>query len=58
MQAAEDELSKLGQTVGERSDSVEEKAGKDEGSSRTWLPAVKDFDWLQLTSGEWLKGEI
>jgi len=30
----------------------------DEASSKPWLPAAKDFDWVQLTSGEWLKGEI
>jgi hypothetical protein len=23
-----------------------------------WTPNSKDFDWVQLTSGEWLKGEI
>jgi hypothetical protein len=67
-QAAEDELSKLEQTVGEQADSAEatdvedkavkDKAIKDEASSKPWLPAAKDFDWVQLTSGEWLKGEI
>lgn len=24
----------------------------------TWKPIVAEFDWVQLTSGEWLKGEI
>ena len=23
-----------------------------------WKPNAADFDWIQLTSGEWLKGEI
>ncbi|MFV2003923.1 MAG: DUF481 domain-containing protein [Gammaproteobacteria bacterium] len=34
------------------------EAKKDEESSKPWLPAAKKFDWVQLTSGEWLKGEI
>ncbi len=58
MQSAEDELSKLEQTVGEESDSSKTQATKDEESSKPWLPAAKEFDWVQLTSGEWLKGEI
>jgi hypothetical protein len=36
----------------------QEQAQKDEASSKPWLPAAKEFDWIQLTSGEWLKGEI
>ena len=56
--AAEDELSKLEQTVGEQADSSKTQATKDEESSKPWLPAAKEFDWVQLTSGEWLKGEI
>ncbi|RDH82530.1 MAG: DUF481 domain-containing protein [endosymbiont of Galathealinum brachiosum] len=24
----------------------------------TWKPSATEFDWVQLTSGEWLKGEI
>ena len=66
---AEDELSKLEQTVGESSDDpgsvesaatvdAEAKAAADKASSKPWLPAAKEFDWVQLTSGEWLKGEI
>ncbi|NOQ89302.1 MAG: DUF481 domain-containing protein [Gammaproteobacteria bacterium] len=61
---AEDELSKLEQAVGELSDDsaaivdAEAKTAADEASSKPWLPAAKDFDWIQLTSGEWLKGEI
>jgi hypothetical protein len=56
--AAEDELLKLEQTVGEQADSSEDKAIKDETLSKPLLPAAKEFDWVQLTSGEWLKGEI
>ena len=65
---AEDELSVLQQTVGEQADMTNEetseviaeeaKAADDEASSRPWLPAAKTYDWVQLTSGEWLKGEI
>ena len=67
-QTAEDELSALQQTVGEQADitsdeasdamAAEAKAAEDEASSRPWLPAAKNYDWVQLTSGEWLKGEI
>jgi len=61
-QSAEDELSKLEQAVGESTDDSKPaetgKAAKDEASSKPWLPAAKEFDWVQLTSGEWLKGEI
>lgn len=61
-QSAEEELIKLEQTVGELADdskSIEtDKADKDEASSKPWLPAAKEFDWVQLTSGEWLKGKI
>jgi len=59
---AEDELLKLEQTVGKSADdsglTKTDKAVKDEASSKPWLPAAKEFDWVQLTSGEWLKGEI
>ena len=27
-------------------------------TSKPWIPEAKDYDWVQLTSGEWLKGEI
>ena len=62
-QSAEDELSKLEQSVGESADeeatiAAEAAAAADEASSKPWLPAAKEFDWVQLTSGEWLKGEI
>jgi len=60
---AEDELSKLEQAVGGSTDEeatvdAEAAAAADEASSKPWLPAAKEFDWVQLTSGEWLKGEI
>jgi len=67
-QSAEDELLKLEQVVGE--DSGREKSAvvgegksetttaREEESSKPWLPAAKEYDWVQLTSGEWLKGEI
>ena len=62
-QSAEDELSKLEQIVGESADEqaiidAEAAAAAKEASSKPWLPAAKEFDWVQLTSGEWLKGEI
>ena len=63
-QSAEDELLKLEQTVGESADNseatidAEAAVAADEASSKPWLPAAKAFDWVQLTSGEWLKGEI
>jgi len=67
-QTAEDELSALEQTVGKQADITDEeaseamadeaKAAEDEASSKPWLPAAKNYDWVQLTSGEWLKGEI
>jgi len=62
-QSAEDELSKLEQAVGESAGEeatvdAEAAAAADEASSKPWLPAAKEFDWVQLTSGEWLKGEI
>jgi len=62
-QAAEDELLELEKTVGEKADaeeanSAKAEATKDEASVKPWLPAAKEFDWVQLTSGEWLKGEI
>jgi len=57
-QSAEDELSKLEQTVGEQAETSKVNSEKKGVSSKPWLPAAKDFDWVQLTSGEWLKGEI
>lgn len=29
-----------------------------ENGNSTWKPEAVDYDWVQLTSGEWLKGEI
>jgi len=60
-QSAEDELLKLEQTIGNSADESEPlgaDAAVDEASSKPWLPAAKEFDWVQLTSGEWLKGKI
>lgn len=63
-QSAEDELSQLEKTVGESAEDLETTvdaevaAAADEASSKPWLPTAKEFDWVQLTSGEWLKGEI
>jgi hypothetical protein len=69
-QSAEDELLRLEQVVGEQADASESgadsgiesgmkiEAAEDEESSQPWLPAAKSYDWVQLTSGEWLKGEI
>lgn len=31
--------------------------GSDE-AARAWIPSAEDYDWIQLTSNEWLKGEI
>jgi len=35
-------------------------SGKDESKEKPkgWIPSAKDFDWIQLTSNEWLKGEM
>jgi len=57
-QSAENELLKLEQTVGEQAESVASHNVKSATSAKPWLPAAKEFDWVQLTSGEWLKGEI
>ena len=57
-QQAEKELLQLEASVGENADVRASPADKDEASSKPWLPAAKEFDWVQLTSGEWLKGEI
>ena len=55
---AEKELLKLEATIAEDASDAVSPADKDEASSKPWLPAAKEFDWVQLTSGEWLKGEI
>ncbi len=62
-QQAEQELLKLEATVGKSAEEsttteIASPADKDEASFKPWLPAAKAFDWVQLTSGEWLKGEI
>jgi len=35
-------------------------SGKDASKEKPkgWIPSAKDFDWIQLTSNEWLKGEM
>ncbi|VAW55301.1 hypothetical protein MNBD_GAMMA05-2397 [hydrothermal vent metagenome] len=63
MQQAEQALLKLEATIGENAEEstiteAASPADKDAASSKPWLPAAKEFDWVQLTSGEWLKGEI
>lgn len=30
----------------------------DKNLEEVWKPSATEFDWIQLTSGEWLKGEI
>jgi putative salt-induced outer membrane protein YdiY len=27
-------------------------------TAKTWIPSADKFDWIQLTSNEWLKGEV
>lgn len=37
------------------------KAASEKDSTKTtkeWIPSAEKFDWVQLTSNEWLKGEI
>lgn len=36
------------------------KAASEDNSNnaKVWIPSAKKFDWIQLTSNEWLKGEI
>lgn len=36
------------------------KASEKDSSNtvKTWVPSAEKFDWVQLTSNEWLKGEI
>ena len=38
---------------------VKEVADKDSSdTSKSWIPSAVKYDWVQLTSNEWLKGEI
>jgi len=30
----------------------------DKAAVKSWIPSAVDYDWVQLTSNEWLKGEI
>jgi len=57
-QQAEGELIKLEQTIGEQGNDSAMTVQENAASSKPWLPSAKEFDWVQLTSGEWLKGEI
>ena len=50
--AAKEELVQLKRVVGKSPSADDTQVGK------PWLPEAKEFDWVQLTSGEWLKGEI
>ncbi len=56
-------LAKDGNTLINRSVEVLEDEGLKESLKQTeeeknWVPSATEFDWVQLTSGEWLKGEI
>ena len=44
------------QAIIEQVKEVTDKVGSD--TSKTWIPSAVKFDWVQLTSNEWLKGEI
>jgi hypothetical protein len=40
---------------------IEQVAASEKGAdkaAKTWIPTAVKFDWIQLTSNEWLKGEI
>jgi len=40
---------------------IEQVKASEKGSNntvKTWIPSAEKFDWIQLTSNEWLKGEI
>jgi len=39
-------------------DSGEPTKDKGKEKPKAWVPSAIDFDWVQLTSNEWLKGEI
>lgn len=42
----------------ETSGSGEPTKDKKKEKPKAWVPSAIDFDWIQLTSNEWLKGEI
>ncbi|MBT8120023.1 MAG: DUF481 domain-containing protein [Gammaproteobacteria bacterium] len=44
------------QAIIEQVKEVTDRSGSD--TSKTWIPSAVKFDWVQLTSNEWLKGEI
>ena len=37
---------------------VEASEQNGDEAAKTWIPSAEKFDWIQLTSNEWLKGEI
>jgi hypothetical protein len=37
---------------------IAEDKATSKNNKNSWTPKAVDYDWLQLTSGEWLKGEI
>jgi putative salt-induced outer membrane protein YdiY len=37
---------------------VEASEKNGDETAKTWIPSAEKFDWIQLTSNEWLKGEI
>lgn len=59
---SEDELFQGSTAVqGQAEEAVEADAiadNTDESEDAAWRPAAIEYDWVQLTSGEWLKGEI
>ena len=42
----------------ETPDSEKPPSEKAKEKPKAWVPSAIDFDWVQLTSNEWLKGEI
>jgi len=39
-------------------DEKSQESLKQTAEEKNWTPSATEFDWVQLTSGEWLKGEI
>jgi len=44
------------QAIIEQVNSTSEQDARD--ASKLWIPSAVEYDWVQLTSNEWLKGEI
>ena len=40
------------------SSSLESAKSNTDEKPKVWIPSAVDYDWIQLTSNEWLKGEI